>query len=39
MLHRHKSVENHEFPFKILYIVMEYCGGMNLKDYIVNKFN
>ena len=28
-----------EFPFKILYIVMEYCGGMTLRDYISQQFH
>ena len=35
----HKSSEVLEFPFKILYVVMEFCSGMNLKDFIQTKFN
>lgn len=27
------------FPFKILYIVMECCSGINLREFIHHKFN
>ena len=35
----HKSSELLEFPFKILYVVMEFCTGMNIKDFIQKKFH
>jgi serine/threonine protein kinase len=30
--------EAYEFPFKVLYIVMEYCGSMTLRDFINMRF-
>jgi serine/threonine protein kinase len=27
------------FPFKILYIAMELCNGINLKDFISTRFD
>jgi translation initiation factor 2-alpha kinase 4 len=35
----HTSQNQQQFPFKILYIVMEYCGSMTLRDFINKKFS